>query len=118
MTNPVLADALRYYEERRSMANPKGWHHVLRKVEQGVAAGLFPTATEADIADALLDLRERAGCTCVGGSWCPHHGTCTCGPHEERKRGPLTHIMGNIWGEPVLPAPHCPLHGTDGDGAS
>jgi hypothetical protein len=54
--NPVLADALRYYEERRSMANPKGWEHVLRKVEQGVAAGLWPTATEADIAEARAAL--------------------------------------------------------------
>lgn len=50
-------------------------------------------------------------CTCVGGSWCVQHGTCTCPPYEERELGPLTHVIGNIWVKPRLHVADCPLHG-------
>lgn len=60
--NPVLADSLRYYWERRSMGNPKGWDHVLRIVNRAAEAGFWDgSATPAQIEDArhvLADLHE------------------------------------------------------------
>lgn len=57
--NPVLADALRYYAERRGMDNPKGWDHVSRKIEQALEAGLYD-ATADQIAEARAVLAELA----------------------------------------------------------
>lgn len=77
--------------------------------EQGVSMRLLPA--EALALAARLTSAASAACTCVGGSWCVLHGQCTCASYEERERGPLTHVMGNIWVEPRLHAPDCPLHG-------
>lgn len=44
--NPLLIEALRYYGERRTMANPKGWARVLRAVNQGIDANLIPSTPE------------------------------------------------------------------------
>lgn len=37
--NPILANALEYYAERRTMNNPKGWDHVLRIVNHHIENG-------------------------------------------------------------------------------
>jgi hypothetical protein len=58
--NPILADALRYYAERRPMNNPKGWDHVVRQVEQGIAANLWPTATDEHVEEARAVLRAAS----------------------------------------------------------
>jgi hypothetical protein len=50
--NPVIAEALRYYMERRTMANPKGWAHVERKVEQALDRGPLATASPVHRAEA------------------------------------------------------------------
>lgn len=55
--NPILGDALTYYAERRSMNNPKGWTHVLRKVEQAIESGLWTTASADHIDGAREVLR-------------------------------------------------------------
>jgi hypothetical protein len=50
--NPIVADALTYYAERRSMADPKGWDHVQRVVERALAAGFWPDVTAEQVAFA------------------------------------------------------------------
>lgn len=57
--NPVLLDALRYHEERRTMNNPKGWGHVHRAVSRSRAA--YPSATDEQYAEALAVLALLAG---------------------------------------------------------
>lgn len=57
-SNPILADAMRYASERATMANPKGWEHVQRKVSQGIAAGIYPTSTPEHIGEAQFHLSE------------------------------------------------------------
>lgn len=44
--NPLLAEALRYYAERRTMNNPKGWAHVLRVINRAIKANLYPVTDE------------------------------------------------------------------------
>lgn len=56
--NPVLADALVYYAERRTMNNPKGWAHVLRVVNRAAAQNFWPTATDEQIEDARRVLAD------------------------------------------------------------
>jgi len=44
--NLLLIEALRYYGERRTLANPKGWARVLRAVNQGIDANVIPSTPE------------------------------------------------------------------------
>lgn len=54
--NAILADALAYYAERRTMNNPKGWAHVSRVVESAISRGLYAAVpgTAKDHARAVL----------------------------------------------------------------
>lgn len=54
--NILLAEALRYYAERRTMNNPKGWAHVTRKVESAIEGDLYQT-TEAEREEARAVMR-------------------------------------------------------------
>jgi hypothetical protein len=54
----LLAEAVRYYVERRSMNNPKGWAHVARVVRDQVSKGFWPDITDED-ADKALEILDR-----------------------------------------------------------
>jgi hypothetical protein len=89
--NPILADALIYYAERRPMNNPKGWDHVVRKVEQGIAANLWPNATTEQVEQARSVLAtltaaragEGARVRNNGEIWSEHgHPDLPCSPPQ------------------------------------
>lgn len=58
VVNPILRDAIIYHNERRGMANPKGWAHVLRVVKDAIAKGVYSgrvTPSQVDVALKALD---------------------------------------------------------------
>ena len=62
--NPILVDARRYYAERRNMGNPKGWAHVLRKVDYAIATSMpWSDATEEHAIHARRVLSRLANPT-------------------------------------------------------
>lgn len=63
--NPILIDARNYYVGRRTMNNPGGWAHVLRKVESALAYygnpdDLWDGATAQHVDHALKVLSRLA----------------------------------------------------------
>lgn len=58
MANPILVDAMKYYDERADMNNPKAWDHVLRQYEHALSVPDSPWADvdEATKAEALTVL--------------------------------------------------------------
>lgn len=58
--NPILVDAVDYYLERRSMNNPKGWEHVLRKVKHAMQEDFWPASTVRQKDQAIQKLAALA----------------------------------------------------------
>lgn len=62
----ILADAMRYYAQRRPMNNPKGWAHVLRVVDSAISRGLYDEVPETEqaaaraVLTALVNAEETA----------------------------------------------------------
>ncbi len=66
--DPVLIDAVRYYAERRTMNNPKGWDHVHRKVSQAAAAGAYGDRPTGPALATIAALAEAERATSAAGS--------------------------------------------------
>lgn len=46
VVDAVLADALRHWAQRRTLADPNAWEHTRREVVAAVAAGVYPGAAD------------------------------------------------------------------------
>lgn len=66
--DPVLIDAVRYYAERRTMNNPKGWDHVHRNLSQAAAAGAYGDRPTGPALAAIAALADAEHATSAAGS--------------------------------------------------